>query len=88
MKQLQQRSREAMTFKPIGAAFAAVVAGVAPGALAAEPAVHGEHVRAHAEDPTNDPRRDEDPALLLGPGEPVEPFSEPAAPKQGDLFDL
>ena len=80
-----RRMTEDASFRPIGLALAAVVAGVAPAAsaFAADQMV----TRAHAVDPTNDARRDEDPSLLLGPSEPVEPFA-PAPARQGDLFEL
>lgn len=86
--------QEPMMMKPIGLAFAAVVAGLgaqaqeeAPAAPALEP-VGPAHARAHHVDPTNDPAFEQDDSLILGPSEAVEPFSTPAKARQGDLFDL
>jgi hypothetical protein len=76
------------SFKPIGFALAAVVAGLAPaGAEAlAEPAAP---MRDAPVPETIDYAAEQDDSLLLGPSEAVEPFAEaPAKPAQGDLFEL
>ncbi|MGE0829111.1 MAG: hypothetical protein AB7O04_07155 [Hyphomonadaceae bacterium] len=87
----ETRTRDLGSFKPIGLAFAAVVAGVAPAghAVAAEP-IHARPNLPNVDlpNPALDPRAEEDAALLLGPSEAVEPFSTPKRAKQGDLFDL
>ncbi|MGE0044277.1 MAG: hypothetical protein AB7J28_16165 [Hyphomonadaceae bacterium] len=77
--------RDTSSFKPIGLAMAAVVAGV--GGVHA-PVAETVHQRAHAVDPSNDPSREEDHTLILGPSEAVEPFAQPAAGRQADLFEL
>jgi len=86
--------------KPIGLAFAAVVAGLgaqaheeAPAAPALEPYTPTPHTQAHRIDPTNHAGFDQDDSMVLGPSEAVEPFGEaPAqnqgARRQGDLFEL
>lgn len=82
-----KRTQEPLTFKPIGLALAAVVAGAAPAVAAEAPA----QVRLHTANAaaTAEP---EDETLILGPSAPVEPFSAPASavrsPVQGSLFDL
>lgn len=82
------RMSEDPSFKPIGLALAAVVAGLAPGL--AEGAVEEVGVTRDAPTPeTVDFAAEQDDSLLLGPGEAVEPFADPPAPaKQADLFDL
>jgi hypothetical protein len=92
----QNRMHEEIAFKPIGAALAAVVAGLGAPAqaeaveLRAPPAPDPTATtREHYVDPTNDPRFEQDETLILGPSEPVEPFGEKPPPaKQADLFDL
>jgi hypothetical protein len=73
--------REDLTpLKPVGVAFAAVVAGLAAGK--AEPA-EGRgyaplepvgHDKTYVVDPTNHPGFEEDPDMIVGPSEPVEPL--------------
>jgi hypothetical protein len=87
---MQRSPSEDASFKPIGFALAAVVAGLAPaGAEAfAEPAAPTRD--APMPEPI-DYAAEQDNSLLLGPGEALEPFGEaPAAakPSQPDLFDL
>ncbi|MES1201706.1 MAG: hypothetical protein ABUS57_09705 [Pseudomonadota bacterium] len=91
------RMRTEMTaLRPIGTTLAAVVAGLGAAGNAQPVDVHPvapheptTNVREHYVDPTNDPRLEEDPTLILGPSEPVEPFADQAAtPAQKDLFDL
>ena len=93
------RRREEQTLKPIGAAFAAVVAGLGASAGAAKaqpvqappraPQMPAAQEQVHYLDPTNDPRFEEDPDLILGPSEPVEPFAERPISRavQRDLFE-
>lgn len=82
------RMSEDASFKPIGLALAAVVAGLAPGV--AEGAL--DEVGVTRDAPTPEPvdfAAEQDDTLLLGPGEALEPFAEAPAPaKQPDLFDL
>lgn len=83
-----KRMQEPLTFKPIGLALAAVVAGAAP-AAAATPAIEAPR---HAAPPAAATAEPDDETLILGPSAPVEPFSTPAkpgkGPAQGSLFDL
>lgn len=83
-----QRRQDDKALKPVGLALAAVVAGIAApagaqGALAEQPMT-----RAHAEDPSNHPRFEEDASMIVGRSAPVEPFAERAPAAQGNLFDL
>ncbi|HVY86813.1 MAG TPA: hypothetical protein VG943_16900 [Caulobacterales bacterium] len=95
MQRTDRTRDEVLALKPIGKTLAAVVAGLGVAGQAqpvekpvAPPLEPTTNVRAHYVDPTNDPRLDEDPTLILGPSEPVEPFAEQSAPVQKDLFDL
>lgn len=83
------RMREDQALKPVGLAFAAVVAGLSgqQAAVAAERGVDLEKTRAFAVDPTNDPALEEDSGLILGASQAVEPFAEKPQPKQPGLFD-
>ncbi|MDX2273901.1 MAG: hypothetical protein NW206_00500 [Hyphomonadaceae bacterium] len=84
---------ELSALKPAGVVFAAVVAGL--GAGKAERAAVDNQPRAPLEpagqsntyfvDPTNHPGFEEDPALIVGPSEPVAVFSGVAG-EQADLF--
>jgi hypothetical protein len=87
--------RDEIALRPIGAALAAVVAGLGASSAdaqaevrVAEPPAPNAHEQMHYVDPTNDPRFEEDASLILGPSEPVEPFGESPAPRQRDLFEL
>jgi hypothetical protein len=81
--------------KPIGLALAAVVTGLgAPGQGQAveaprvsPPPPSPETARVHYIDPTNHPGFEEDPDMVLGPSEPVEPFADAPAKRQRDLFE-
>lgn len=76
------------TFKPIGFALAAVVAGLAPG-LGVEASEPVGALRDAPEPEPIDYAAEQDASLLLGPSEPMEPFAESPAPaRQADLFDL
>lgn len=77
----QPRRDETTPLRPVGVALAAVVAGLSAGKAAAveaparaplEPTAH-EHT--YVADPTNHPGFEEDPELVVGPSEPVAPFS-------------
>jgi len=82
------RMRNEPTLKPIGVTLAAVVAGLGAGGHAQAETHAGvpleptTQARTHYVDPTADP---EFGAELLGPSEPVAPFSEPQ--RQAELFD-
>jgi len=82
-----KRAGEDGALKPIGLALTAVVAGLGVAATHAPVAAGAARVREHTPDTTLDAARDEDPTLVFGASEPVEPFSERAAP-QPDLFEL
>jgi hypothetical protein len=72
--------REEMSLKPVGFALAAVVAGLGAGkAQAVEaptraPLEPTTHAKTYAVDPTNHPGFEEDPSMVVGRSEPVEPF--------------
>jgi hypothetical protein len=96
MKRTEQM-RDEVSLRPIGAALAAVVAGLGASSggdakateiRVPEPPQPSSHQQMHFVDPTNDPRLDEDASLILGPSEPVEPFGDAPAAKQRDLFEL
>jgi hypothetical protein len=81
--------RDDLTLRPVGVALAAVMAGLGAGKAAPVEA------RAHAPleppaqdttyvvDPTNHPGFEEDPDMIVGPSEAVEPFAN----TQADLFN-
>ncbi len=76
------------SFKPIGFALAAVVAGLAPTGTEAVSAPAAPTRDAPTPEPI-DYVAEQDNDLLLGPGEALEPFAETLPkPAQGDLFDL
>jgi len=95
MRRNERFDREEINLKPIGAAAAAVLAGLAGGvhaeqaaaAAAFEPDGAGA-TRVHYVDPTNHAGFEQDDSLILGPSDPVEPFAAAPAPRQRDLFDL
>jgi len=73
--------REELSLKPVGFALAAVVAGLAAGkAQAVEskppraPLEPTSQAKTYADDPTNHPGFEEDPNMVVGPSEPVEPL--------------
>jgi hypothetical protein len=72
--------REEMSLKPVGFALAAVVAGLGAGraqAVESQPRVPLEPAnqsKTYAIDPTNHPGFEEDPNMVVGPSEPVEPL--------------
>ena len=82
--------REEMSLKPVGFALAAVVAGLGAGkAQAVETQARAPHEptsqsTTYVFDPTNHPGFDEDPSMVVGPSEPVEPLR---TTKQHDLFE-
>lgn len=77
------RFRDDGALKPVGLALTAVLAGLSGSAVGM--AAQAEQVRALTPDNMLDAARDEDPTLLLGPSEPVEPFAE-QAPELADPF--
>lgn len=78
---MRDPKRDDLALRPVGAALAAVVAGLGagkaqavetPASPALEPA---SHTTVYFEDPTNHPGFEEDPDLVVGASEPVAPFS-------------
>ncbi len=95
MKNKQIRD-EASSLKPVGAMFAAVVAGLGSGQAARaqethaqaplEPAAQG---NVYFVDPTNHPGFEEDASLVFGAREPTAVLGEaPQAEEQSELFEL
>ncbi|MBU6407027.1 MAG: hypothetical protein KGS44_07810 [Alphaproteobacteria bacterium] len=82
------RMAEDASFKPIGLALAAVVAGLGP--ASSEGAAEERGVARDAPAPASaDLAAEQDDSLLLGPSDPAEPFADqPASAAQPDLFDL
>ena len=80
MKKTHPKSEDTMPLKPVGVALAAVVAGLSAGkAQAAEPRAHAPlepatQEKTYVVDPTNHPGFEEDPDLVIGPSDPVEPL--------------
>jgi hypothetical protein len=76
----QPRRDEPSTLRPVGAALAAVVAGLSAGKAAAVeapargPLEPSAQEKAFVVDPTNHPGFEEDPTLVVGPSDPVTPF--------------
>lgn len=72
--------REELSLKPVGFALAAVVAGLGAGraqaveAKARAPLEPANQSKTHVVDPTNHPGFEEDPSMVVGPSEPVEPL--------------
>jgi hypothetical protein len=73
--------REELSLKPVGFALAAVIAGL--GAAKTEavetnaaraPLEPTDHANTYRVDPTNHPGFEEDPDMVVGPSEPVEPL--------------
>ncbi len=88
-------NRDEGSFKPMGIALAAVVAGLgthaqakAPEPPRIDPMAPAEQAKVHFVDPTNHPGFEQDETMIVGASEPVEPFAEAPKPKQKDLFDL
>jgi hypothetical protein len=82
MTKLNPKREEALALRPVGVAFAAVVAGLGVGKAAAveapvraplEPAAQG---NTYFIDPTNHPGFEEDPDMIVGQSAPVEPFAK------------
>jgi hypothetical protein len=88
MKRTERGGMSNGALRPIGFAMSAVVAGIAPSVAVADAPAPAARERAHMVDPSNDPRREEDSSLILGPSAPVEPFADAPKAKQTDLFDL
>lgn len=82
MTKTLKREEQAMALKPVGLAFAAVVAGLGAGkAEAAEPRVHAPlepsaQAKTYFVDPTNHAGFEEDPDMIVGPSAPVTPFAK------------
>ena len=77
-----KREEQALTLKPVGLAFAAVVAGLGAGKAQAVEAPRHAPLEPSAQantyfvDPTNHPGFDEDPDMIVGQSEAVEPFAK------------
>jgi len=82
MKTHPKREDLTTPLKPVGVALAAVVAGLGAGKAApAEARAHAPMEPAskshtYSVDPTNHPGFEEDADMILGPSEPVAPFSK------------
>jgi hypothetical protein len=82
MTKTLKREEQALPLKPVGLAFAAVVAGLGAGkAEAQQTRVHAllepsAQSNTYVVDPTNHPGFDEDPGMIVGASEPVAPFSK------------
>ena len=72
--------REEMSLKPVGFALAAVVAGLGAGKAEAveshprAPFEPANQAKTYVVDPTNHAGFEEDPNMVVGPSEPVEPL--------------
>ena len=81
MKTLPKRE-DTSSLRPVGVAFAAVVAGLGAGkaapveALPHAPLEPSTQSNTFVVDPTNLPGFDEDPTMIVGRSEPVAPFSK------------
>jgi len=77
-----KKNEDAATLRPVGLALAAVVAGLGAGktpvaeARAYAPLEPTSHAKTYVVDPTNHPGFEEDPEMVLGASEPVEPFAK------------
>ncbi len=77
----QPRRDEPSALRPVGVALAAGVAGLSAGKAAAvetparAPLEPTAQEKTYAVDPTNHPGFEEDPDMVVGPSEPVAPFS-------------
>ena len=82
--------REELLLKPVGFALAAVVAGLGAGraqaveSQARAPLEPTNQSKTYLVDPTNHPGFEEDPNMVVGPSEPVEPLRHA---RQKDLFE-
>ena len=82
MSKSHPKREDSMPLRPVGLALAAVVAGLGAGkAQVAEPRPHARLEPATQEttyvvDPTNHPGFEEDPDMVVGESEPVEPLGE------------
>ncbi len=71
---------EELSLKPVGFALAAVVAGLGAGKAQAvstptrAPLQPTNQAKTYVVDPTNHPGFEEDPNMVVGPSEPVEPL--------------
>ena len=79
MTKSHPKREEALPLRPVGLALAAVVAGLgaacaqAPEATPLEPATQE---KAYVADPTNHPSFEEDPDMVVGQSDPVEPLRQ------------
>jgi hypothetical protein len=92
MKNAHFRKDDFAPLRPVGLAFAAVVAGIGAGkAEAAEPRAHAPleppaQSNSYVIDPTNHPGFEEDARFVVEASEPVAPFA-PMRKDQRDLFE-
>lgn len=92
MKNAHSKKDDFAPLRPVGLAFAAVVAGIGPSKAEATPTPHAgaplqpaAQSNTYAWDPTNHPGFEEDASFVVEASEPVAPFSAPK--KQCDLFE-
>lgn len=81
MTKSHPKREELNPLRPVGVAFAAVVAGLGAGKAEAvetrayAPLEPSGQSNTYVVDPTNHPSFEEDPDMIVGPSEPVAPFS-------------
>lgn len=79
---MKHPKRDELPLRPVGLALAAVVAGLGAGkAQAVDSRPHlplepSSQANTYVADPTNHPSFGEDPDMVVGPSEPVAPFSK------------
>jgi hypothetical protein len=77
-----KKTEDAAPLRPVGLALAAVVAGLSAGkatpveARANAPLEPTTQAKTFAVDPTNHPGFEEDPDMVVGASDPVEPFAK------------
>lgn len=82
MSKSHPKREDSMPLRPVGVALAAVVAGLGAGkAQAAEPRPHAPlepatQEKTYVVDPTNHPGFEEDPDMVVGKSDPVEPLGK------------
>ncbi|MEZ5994647.1 MAG: hypothetical protein R3C25_02745 [Hyphomonadaceae bacterium] len=82
MSKSHPKMEDQIPFRPVGLALAAVVAGLGAGkappaeARAHAPLEPATQAKAFAVDHTNHPGFEEDPDMVVGPSDPVEPFAK------------
>jgi len=82
MSKSHPKREEQMPLKPVGVALAAVMAGLGAGKAqavetrASAPLEPATQANTYVVDPTNHPGFEEDPDMVVGQSEPVEPLRE------------